>query len=217
MRYGILGTGTVGQTLATKLVAVGHEVCMGARDAANEKAAAWAAAEGGRHGTFADAAEFGEVVVNATAGTASLEALGLAGAERLAGKVLIDVANPLDFSGGMPPRLSVCNDDSLGEQIQREFPDARVVKALNTMGAPVMVDPSSVPGEHTVFVCGADDGAKQEVRRMLESFGWPEGSMLDLGGIDGARGMEMYLPLWLKMFGAAGTPVLNVAVLVADG
>jgi predicted dinucleotide-binding enzyme len=211
-----LGTGGVGQTLATKIVGVGHEVCMGARDASNEKAAEWASANGAGHGTFADAAGFGEAIVNATAGTASLEALEAAGAERLAGKVVIDVANPLDFSGGMPPRLSVCNDDSLAEQIQRAFPDARVVKALNTMTASLMVDPGLVPGEHTVFVAGDDDAAKQEVWELLKSFGWPDGSMLDLGGIQAARGMEMYLPLWLSMFGAAGTPVLNVAVHVAE-
>jgi predicted dinucleotide-binding enzyme len=217
MKIGVLGTGIVGRTLATKLVAVGHEVSMGSRDAANEQAAEWAAAaaDRARHGTFADAAGFGELVVNATSGGASLDALRAAGADNLAGKVLVDVANPLDFSQGMPPRLSICNDDSLGEAIQREFPDARVVKALNTVNAGVMVDPAGVPGDHDVFVCGDDDAAKAEVSGLLRELGWPEESIVDLGGIDGARGMEMYLPLWLRLFGTMGTPQLNIDVRVA--
>src|SRR6266508_4040551 len=158
MRFGLLGTGMAGQTIGGKLVELGHEVKMGSREAGNEKAVAWAAGAGesASEGSFADAAEFGEVVVNATSGTASLEALEAAGAGNLAGKVLIDIANPLDFSRGRPPTLAVCNDDSLGEQIQRAFPDARVVKALNTMNADVMVEPGLVPGGHTVFVCGND-------------------------------------------------------------
>src|SRR5919199_5873986 len=143
MRIGVLGTGMVGQTLATKLVELGHEVTMGARAAGNEKAAEWAsgADEGAAEGSFADAAAHGELLFNCTAGTASLDALRAAGSEELRGKVLVDVANPLDFSGGLPPRLSVANDDSLAEQIQREFPDARVVKALNTVTAAVLVAP----------------------------------------------------------------------------
>src|SRR4051794_34657949 len=131
MRIGVLGTGTVGQTIGTRLIEVGHEVVMGARDAANPKAASWAESQGARAGTFADAAGHGEVVVNATAGTGSLAALAAAGGDRLAGKVLVDVSNPLDFSGGFPPSLSVVNTDSLAEQIQRAYPDAKVVKALN--------------------------------------------------------------------------------------
>ncbi|MDQ3934376.1 MAG: NAD(P)-binding domain-containing protein [Actinomycetota bacterium] len=213
MKVGVLGTGMVGRALATKLASLGHDVCMGARDAGNEKAAEWARESGGRHGTFADAAGHGELVVNATAGTASLDALAAAGAERLAGKVLIDVANPLDASRGMPPTLAVCNDDSLGERIQAAFPDARVVKTLNTVNAAVMVEPSMVPGEHTMFVCGEDDGAKAAARELLESFGWPGESILDLGGIESARGMEMYLPLWLRLWRATGTAQLNVRVV----
>ena len=217
MKIGVLGTGIVGRTLASKLVEVGHEVSMGSRDAANEQAAEWVAAAGerARSGTFADAAGFGELVVNATSGVASLEALRAADADNLAGKVLVDVANPLDFSQGMPPRLSICNDDSLAEAVQREFPDARVVKALNTVNAGVMVDPAGVPGDHDVFVCGDDDAAKAEVSGLLREFGWPEESIVDLGGIDGARGMEMYLPLWLRLFGTMGTPQLNIDVRVA--
>src|SRR5688572_25356955 len=153
MRIGVLGTGMAGETLSSKLVEVGHDVVMGARSADNEKAIAWSErfAERAGHGTFADAAAHGELVVNATGGVVSLEALRAAGSENLAGKTLLDVANPLDFSGGFPPRLSVVNDDSLGEQIQRQFPGARVVKALNTMNCLVMVDPTRVRGEHDVL------------------------------------------------------------------
>jgi predicted dinucleotide-binding enzyme len=190
MKIGVLGTGSVGRTLATKLVELGHEVKMGSRSAGNEAAAGWAGGAGERagEGAFADAASFGELVVNATAGSASVEALNAAGADNLAGKVLIDVANPLDFSAGMPPTLTVCNDDSLGESIQRAFPDARVVKSLNTVNADVMVDPAIVPGKHTMFVSGNDEGAKEQVRVLLKSFGWADDAILDLGDITAARG-----------------------------
>jgi predicted dinucleotide-binding enzyme len=185
---------------------------MGSRDAANEKAQAWASSVGerGGAGTFADAAEFGEVVFNCTAGAASLDALEQAGERALAGKVLIDVSNPLDFTHGLPPTLTVCNDDSLGEQIQRRFPGARVVKALNTVNHLVMVDPGRVPGEHDVFVSGDDPVAKAQVSEILEAFGWPRARIVDLGGIDGARAMEMYLPLWLCLFRASGTADFNI-------
>jgi predicted dinucleotide-binding enzyme len=213
MRVGVLGTGMVGQTLATKLVELGHEVMMGSREPGNEKAVAWADATGGRAGTFADAAASGEVVVNATAGTASLEALAAAGAENLAGKVLIDVSNPLDFSARMPPTLSVCNTESVAEQIQAAFPDARVVKTLNTVGNEVMVEPGLVPGPHTIFVSGDDVDAKAAVADLLTSFGWPREAILDLGDITTARGTEMYLPLWLRLWGALGTRTLNIHVV----
>jgi predicted dinucleotide-binding enzyme len=219
MRIGVLGTGTVGRTLGSALVGNGHEVRLGSRTAGNEAAVAWARAisDGGpaSEGTFADAAGFGELVVNATAGAASLDALALAGAEQLAGKVLVDVSNPLDFSQGMPPTLTVCNDDSLGEQIQRAYADVRVVKTLNTVTAAVMVDPSLVAGPHTIFVAGNDAAAKAEVAGLLGGFGWPAGCILDLGDIAAARGMEMYLPLWLCLLGAKGTAVLNVEVRAA--
>ena len=148
MRIGVLGTGIAGQTLAGKLVSLGHEVMMGSRQAGNEKAAAWAREAGplADEGNFAEAAGFGELLVNATAGSASLDALVSAQPENLTGKVLLDVANPLDFSAGMPPTLTICNTESLGEKIQAAFPEARVVKALNTVNADVMVDPSIVPG-----------------------------------------------------------------------
>ena len=212
VRIGVLGTGVVGQTIATKLVELGHEVTMGARSSGNEKAAKWAAGAGemASEGSFADAAAHGELVFNCTSGTASLDALSAAGEEELRGKVLVDVANPLDFSHGMPPTLSVCNDDSLGEQIQRALPDTRVVKALNTITAGVMVEP--IEGTN-IFICGDDDGAKQEVSELLASFGWSPDSIVDLGGIEAARGAEMYLPLWLRLMGAQGTPQFNIAVV----
>jgi 8-hydroxy-5-deazaflavin:NADPH oxidoreductase len=212
----VLGTGVVGRTLATKLVSVGHEVMMGSRQSGNEAAVAWAEASGqlADQGNFAEAAGFGELIVNATAGTASLDALVSAEAENLAGKVVLDVANPLDFSGGMRPTLSVCNTDSLAEQIQRAFPEARVVKSLNTVNADVMVDPGIVPGSHTIFVAGEDAGAKAVVKEILGELGWPAGNVMDLGGLEAARGMEMYLPLWLALYGATGTAHVSVKVVV---
>ncbi len=164
-------------------------------------------------GTFSDVAAHGELLLNCTAGVASLAALEQAGEENLRGKVLVDVANPLDFSGGFPPRLSVCNDDSLAEQIQRRFPEARVVKALNTVGAPVMVEPEIVPDDHTLFVAGDDEAAKEQVVGLLASMGWSRERVLDLGGIGASRGLEMYLPLWLSLFRRHGSPLLNVQIL----
>jgi predicted dinucleotide-binding enzyme len=215
MHYGVLGTGMVGQAIATKLVALGHETKLGSRVAGNEKALAWVAAAGGlaSEGSFADAAAFGELVFNCTSGAGALAAVEAAGAENLRGKVLVDVANPLDFSHGMPPSLSVCNTDSLGEQIQRALPEVRVVKSLNTMNCEVMVDPGLVPGDHAVFVCGDDPDAKAEASRLLGEFGWPQARIVDLGGIVAARGTEMFLPLWLALMGARGNARFNVAVV----
>lgn len=212
MRTGVLGTGSVGQTIATKLLTLGDSVRLGSRSADNEAAAAWAgrAGEEASHGTYADAAAFGELVFNCTAGAGSLEALTAAGEENLAGKVMIDVANPLDFSQGMPPSLFISNIDSLGEQIQRAFPDVRVVKALNTVNHEVMVNPARVPGSHDIFVCGDDDRAKAEVNELLRSFGWPEDSIRDLGDISAARATEGYLLLWLRLMGTLGTGHFNI-------
>ena len=210
MRIGVLGTGVVGQTLASRLVQLGHAVCMGARAAGNEKAAGWvrAAGRGASQGTFADAAAHGEMDFNCTAGMVSLEALRLAGERNLDGKILVDVANPLDFSAGMPPTLSVSNTDSLAEQIQRTFPRAKVVKTLNTMNASIMVNPGLVPGDHDVFVSGNDADAKARVTKLLmEGFGWR--SVIDLGDVTSARGCEMLLPMWLRLWGALKTPNIN--------
>jgi predicted dinucleotide-binding enzyme len=214
MRIAMLGTGAVGRTLAGKLVACGHEVCMGARSADNEAVVQWARQTGerGGNGTFADAAAFGDLVVNATAGTASLAVLRGIGADSLRDKVLLDVANPLDFSHGFPPSLSVSNTDSLAEQLQRELPHTQVVKALNTVNCEVMVNPALIPGRHTVFVAGNDERAKETVTGLLRELGWPSDAILDLGGIDAARATEMYMPLWLRLFSKAGTPHVNIDV-----
>lgn len=211
MKIAILGTGSVGQMIGSKLVALGHDVKMGSRTAGNEKAVAWvsSAGKGASEGTFADAAAFGELVFNCTAGTGSLEALGLAGEDNLAGKILLDLSNPLDFSKGFPPRLSISNDDSLGEAIQRALPRTKVVKTLNTMANPIMVDPSLVPGDHDVFVSGNDAEAKGVVSRFLqEQFGWRR--VTDLGDITTARGTEAWLLLWTRLYAALGTAEFNL-------
>ena len=219
MKIGILGSGVVGQTLGTKLARNGHDVVLGTRDPAKlddgrgmgGSLRAWldAAGDTARIGTFADAGAHGALLINATAGTVSLDALRLAGADNLSGKILIDVANPLDFSRGMPPSLTICNTDSLGEQIQAAFPDARVVKALNTTNASIMVEPKGVAGgEHDLFVCGNDAAAKAEVTDFLKrEFGWKH--VIDVGDITTARGTEMLLPLWVRLFGAFGSPAFN--------
>jgi len=194
------------------LVALGHDVKMGSRTAKNAKAAEWTKANGPRAsaGTFADAAKFGEVVFNCTAGSVSLEALKQAGGKNLGGKVLVDVANPLDFSKGMPPTLTVCNTDSLAEQIQRAFPDAKVVKALNTMGNEVMLNPGLVPGEHDTFVCGNDPQAKAQVVEIIRAIGWK--NPIDLGDITAARGLEMMLPIFVRLVGTLHTRIFNFKI-----
>jgi predicted dinucleotide-binding enzyme len=161
---------------------------------------------------FSDAAAGAELVVNASSGAASLEVLGLAGAPNLAGKVLVDIANPLDFSAGFPPTLFVKDTDSLGEQIQRAYPDANVVKTLNTLNATLMVDPAALAdADHTVFVCGNDASAKRTVTQLLASFGWKD--VIDLGDITAARGTEMLLPIWLRLMTVLSTPAFNVKIV----
>lgn len=211
MKIAVLGTGMVGQMIAGKLVALGHEVRMGSRSAGNEKATAWVeqAGKGASAGTFADAAAFGELVFNCTAGVASLQALEAAGSDNLGDKIMLDLSNPLDFSKGFPPTLSIANDDSLGEAIQRAFPRLRVVKTLNTMANPIMVDPASIPGEHEVFVSGDDAEAKATVTSFLkEQFGWK--TVIDLGDISTARGTEAWLLLWTRLYAALGHADFNL-------
>ena len=218
MKIAVMGTGRVGHVIANKLLALGHEVRMGSRSATNDKAAAFASSHAAASaGSFADAAAWCELAFNCTAGVASLEALGGLD-ESLADKVLVDLANPLDFSQGMPPRLSLCNDDSVGEQLQKALPRAKVVKSLNTMNCEIMVEPSKLEGEHVVFVCGEDQGAKAQVRSLLsEGFGWRDTQIMDLGGIAQSRGTEMFLPLWVRMWGALGTGDFNIQIARAQG
>ncbi|MGH7474902.1 MAG: NADPH-dependent F420 reductase [Longimicrobiales bacterium] len=215
MRIGVLGTGIVGETLASAMVRAAQQVMMGSRTRDNEKAVTWAqrTGNGAAHGTFADAAAFGDCVFNCTAGAVSLEALAQAGPDALGGKVLVDVANPLDFSRGMPPTLTICNTDSLGEQIQRAYPQARVVKALNTVNANVMVEPALVGSDHALLVCGNDAGAKAQVASWLvEWFGWKPQSLVDLGDITGARTTEMFVLLWVRLWGLLGTPHFGIQI-----
>lgn len=216
MRIAVLGTGLVGRTIATGLVAAGHEVRLGSRTPDNAAASAWAreVGEGATHGTFADAAAFADLVFHAAKGEHALAVLHAAGADNLAGKVLVDVANPLSFVGGSL-RLTVCNDDSLAETIQRAHPEARVVKSLNTVNAGLMTDPGQLPEPTVVFVAGDDPAARAEVADLLRTaFGWQE--VLDLGALDAARALEMWLPLWLKLMQAQGTPAFNLKLVRAD-
>ena len=222
MTIGIIGSGVVGQTIGAKLVERGEDVVLGTRSpgSLNDKRGFgqslddWLKATGSRArlGTFADAATHGEIVINATSGTVSLEALRLAGEQNLRGKILIDISNPLDFSKGRPPTLTVCNTDSVGEQIQRAFPDAKVVKTLNTTNVNIMVDPGQVAGgNHDLFVSGNDAAAKARVTELLRQwFGWR--TVIDLGDITTARGTEMLLPIWLRLWGALGSPMFNFKI-----
>jgi 8-hydroxy-5-deazaflavin:NADPH oxidoreductase len=225
MRLGILGTGTVGKTIAARLAGLGHEVVIGTREPAETMARTEPDAYGNppfsawqeehpevRLGTFAEAAAHGEMVLNATAGAVSLEALEQAGEDNLNAKILIDVANPLDFSKGMPPTLLVSNTDSLGEQIQQRFPEAKVVKTLHTVNAYLMVDPAQLAAtDHTVFVSGDDAEAKAAVTELLRSFGWTD--IIDLGDISTARGTEMLLPIWVRLFGVLQKPIFNFKIV----
>jgi 8-hydroxy-5-deazaflavin:NADPH oxidoreductase len=214
MKIAVLGTGSVGQTIGSKLVQLGHEVKMGSRSATHEKGQAWVKAAGASAslGTFADAAAFGELAFNCTSGFGSVPALESAAAG-LKGKLVIDIANPLDFSTGFPPTLFTGNTDSLGEQAQRALPDSKVVKALNTVTAGLMVDARRVAGgDHEAFICGNDAEAKAQVTKILQEwFGWQR--VLDLGDISKSRGTESYLALWVRLYGALGTADFNVKIM----
>ncbi len=215
MKIGVLGTGMVGSTIGSKLVKAGHDVKMGSRSAANEKAAEWAKGAGAKAstGTFADAAKFGEILFVCTKGDGTLAALEAAGESNLADKVLIDISNPLDFSKGMPPSLFVSNTDSLGEQVQKKFPKAKVVKTLNTLNCGLMVEPAKLKGgDHTIFVSGNDKEAKGAAVELLKSaFGWKD--VIDLGDITTARGTEQLLPVWVRLWGALGHAEFNFKIV----
>jgi predicted dinucleotide-binding enzyme len=224
MKIAVFGTGAVGPALAGALAKLGHDVVIGTRDPEATLARTEAGPMGGvpfaqwhaAHSdisvaAFVEAAASSDIIVNATNGTGSLDALAAAGAANLAGKVVVDIANPLDFSQGFPPSLNPVNTDSLGEQIQRAFPDARVVKTLNTMNASVMVDPASVAGgDHSVFVSGNDADAKTVVAGLLADLGHRD--IIDLGDITTARGTEMLLPIWLRLWGAFGNADFNFKI-----
>lgn len=217
MRIAILGTGIVGNTLGTALIAKGHDVKIGSRTATNEKASEWTKSNGSKasQGTFEDAAKFGEIIFNCTKGEYSLDALHAAGAANLANKILIDVSNPLDFSKGMPPTLFLVNDTSLGETIQNAFPETKVVKALNTLTCSLMIDANKLAdGDHNIFICGNDVDAKQKVKELLhDNFNWKTENIIDLGDITNSRGTEQLLPIWIRLFGTLGTADFNFKIV----
>jgi len=212
MKIAVLGTGVVGINLANKLVAVGHQVRLGSRTENNKAAMEWAKKAGASasHGTFTDAASFGEIVFNCTNGSHSLEALKQAGERNLNGKTLVDVANPLKFDGE-DMTLFVSNTDSLAEQIQRAFPKAKVVKALNTVNTVLQVNPTLLKEQHDIFISGDDPKAKAEVEKILRSFGWK--SVIDLGGIKAARGMEALMLFWLNMYKTHPGTIFNYRIV----
>lgn len=222
MRIGVLGTGMVGRALSEGFVRTGHDVAMGTRDVQETMArrsdsdpaslGQWLAANPSvALADFASVAATADVVVNATNGAGTLPALTAAGAENLTGKVVLDVSNPLDFSAGFPPTLTVKDSDSLGEQVQRAFPGARVVKTLNTMNATLMANPRLLPEPTSVFLSGNDPQAKAVVAGLLGELGWTD--ILDLGDITTARGPEMWVPLWLRVMGAVDGPLFNLRIV----
>ena len=219
MNIGVLGTGVVGETIATALTEKGHNVRMGSRSANNEKAAAWVKKSNNHatQGDFNDAAAFGEIVFLCLNGAHAIDAVRSIEADSINGKIVVDVTNPLDFSKGMPPRLleGLSNSTSLGEEIQKELSGARVVKTFNTMNCYVMVNPKLVnDGDHTLFVCGNDADAKNKVKHFLvDSFGWKPENILDLGGLETSRGTEAYVPFWVMMMQATGSPMFNIKVV----
>jgi 8-hydroxy-5-deazaflavin:NADPH oxidoreductase len=218
MKIAVLGTGMVGDTIGSRLIELGHEVKMGSRTATNEKAKAFVDKHAGKAsaGTFTDAAEFGEVIINCTAGGGSIDALKMAGEKNINGKIIIDIANPLDFSKGMPASLipALSNTNSLGEEIQKTFPSTKVVKTLNTMWCGLMVNPAMINGgDHTNFISGNDADAKQKVKALLNEFGWKNENILDLGDISAARGTESVLPVWLRIWNATQNGAFNFKVI----
>jgi len=225
MKFAILGTGSVGQSIASKLAGLGHEVTIGTRDvkvklASTDKDAygnppfkEWLSSNNKvKLGTFAESAKYGEIIINATHGGSSLDVLKQAGTKNLSGKILIDIANPLDFSKGMPPSLlpGLCNTNSLGEEIQKSFPETKVVKTLNTMWCGLMVNPNMIGGgDHINYISGNDADARKEVRKILKQFGWKDESLLDLGDISAARATESILPIWLRVWSVTQNGAFN--------
>lgn len=229
MKIGIIGTGTVGRTIASKLTELNHDVMMGTRNVSDKLAATAKDNYGNppfsewhkknskvKLGSFTEAAAFGETVFNATNGASSITALIMAGTKNLSGKVLVDIANPLDFSKGMPPSLlpGLNNTNSLAEEIQKTFPETRVVKTLNTMWSGLMIDPGMIGGgDHINFICGNDEEAKAKVKKILYDFGWKEKNILDLGDITGARTTEAFVPLWVRISGVLNSGAFNFRIV----
>jgi len=217
MKIAILGTGTVGVTIGSRLIELGHSVMMGSRTANNEKAQTFVSkhTNNALSGTFEQSAKFGEIIINATKGENSIEALKLVG-KNLDNKIIIDVSNPLDFSNGMPPCLipHLSNTNSLGEEIQKTFPLSKVVKTLNTMWCGLMVNPIMINnGNHINFICGNDLEVKDKVKLLLNEFGWKNENILDLGDITSARATESVLPIWLRVYGATKNGAFNFKIV----
>jgi len=229
MKISILGTGNVGQTIASALTQLGHDVMIGTRNVAEKLASDAKDAYGNppfkdwlksnpkvRLETFANSAAFGEMIINATSGGSSIEVLKHAGEKNLSGKILIDISNPLDFSKGMPPSLlpGLNNTNSLGEEIQKTFPASRVVKTLNTMWCGLMVNPGMIGGgKHVNYICGNDADAKAQVRGLLKTLGWSDENLMDIGDIAGSRATESTLPIWLRLMGTLQTGAFNFSIV----
>ncbi len=226
MKISVLGTGIVGQTISVKLSDLGHEVYLGTRNSnetlnrlkpnpmTGKSFADWYKENNKIILTDLDKIpEDSELFINATSGDKTLKTLSAVGKDKLKDKVILDIANPLDFSKGMPPTLSICNTDSLGEQVQKEFPESKIVKSLNTMNAYLMVNPSIVPGDHNVFVSGNHKEAKTVIENLLISFGWEKANIIDLGDISTARGTEMLLPIWLRLWSKLGSVEFNFHIV----
>ena len=228
MKITVLGTGMVGQVMAEKLISLDHEVIMGTRKVQETLSRTKSDQRTGKTfsewhkeypgiilSNYEELPDDSELYINATSGGGSLEALSAVGHSKLSGKVLIDISNPLDFSQGFPPTLWVCNDDSLAERIQREFPETQVVKSLNTMNCSIMVEPSLITGDHNVFMNGNEDSAKAKVKSLLMEFGWKESNIIDMGDISTARGTEMILPIWVRLYGSYGHGNFNFHIAKA--
>jgi 8-hydroxy-5-deazaflavin:NADPH oxidoreductase len=229
MKIAVFGTGIVGQVISKRLAELGHEVTIGTRDIAKTLSRAGKDMYGNppfgewydqnKHvlklNTFSEATQPSEIIFNCTQGQGSIDAFTQAGTENLKGKIIMDISNPLDFSQGMPPSLSPVNTDSLGELIQRTFPDTKVVKTLNTMTCFVMVNPALIPGDHNVFVSGNDAAAKSTSKLLLKSFGWTEQNIIDLGDITTARGTEQLLPIWIRLYSTLQNPMFNFKIVMA--
>lgn len=196
MKIGIIGTGNVGFALAAGFLKYGHEVKLGTRDTSQPKVQQWQKEHKAKAslGSLAEAAQFGEVVILATPWTGTHNAIKLAGANSFSGKIVIDPTNPLDFSGGTPPRMSVGQTDSAGESIQRWLPDAHVVKAFNIIGSSHMINPVFKEGSPDMFICGNDAASKKQVTQFLTDFGW---DTIDLGEIGYARFLEPLAMIWI--------------------